>query len=130
MFLQFLRELVHHSGKSAAIPAIAARVVGFRGHLVILSFGFLRVPQRGARAIERLCFGQRHMDDWLNEFKELTVGRLSVKSVSLVANGVALAALHPMIVVIENFSERTAINHRLITLETFTLFSFERFDRN
>ena len=30
MFLQFLRELVHHLGKSAAIATIAARVVGFR----------------------------------------------------------------------------------------------------
>src|SRR6266700_425893 len=130
MFFQFLREPVHSSEKSAAIAAFAARVVGFRGHVVILSFGFLRVPRRGGRTIEWLCLGRRCTDDWLNEYEGRAVGRLFVKIVSLVANGVALAALQPMIVVIENFSERTAINHRLITLETFTLFSFERFDCN
>src|SRR6266487_1849179 len=130
MFFQFLRELIHHLGKSAAIALIAARGVGFRGHVVILAFGLLRVPQRGARTIERFCFGQRYVDDWLDEFEELRIRRLLVKIVSLVANGVALATLHPMIVVIENFSEWTAINHRLITLQTFTLFSFERFDCN
>ena len=35
-----------------------------------------------------------------------------------------------MIVVIEHFFERAAINHCLISFETFALFSFERFDRN
>src|SRR6266566_8199235 len=58
-----------------------------------------------------------------------TVRSFLVKVVGLVANGITLSALHPMIVVIEHFLERTAINHGLIALETFALFPFERLDR-
>ena len=35
-----------------------------------------------------------------------------------------------MIVIIQHFAKRSAINHRLVTLEARTLFAFEGFDRD
>src|SRR5207249_2028746 len=125
---QFLREAIH--SRSAATAAIAAFVVWLRRCIVILALGFLRMPQHGARAIKRVRLGERYVRNRIDEFKELAIRRFLVEMVGLVANGVTLAALHPMVVVVEHFLERAAINYRLIALEAFALFSFEGFHRN
>src|SRR6266480_2022863 len=87
------------------------------------------MPQRSTRAIEWLRLGRRYVDNRIDQFEKLTIRRLFVKIVSLVANRVTLAAFHSMIVVIKHFLERSAINHGLIALETFALFPFEHLDR-
>src|SRR5436190_11103712 len=88
------------------------------------------MSQTSARAVEWLRVGQRYIDQRIDEFEKLTIRRFLVKIVGLVANGVAFAALRPVIVVIEHFFERPAINHGLIPLETIALFSFERLNRD
>src|SRR5712691_10382779 len=88
------------------------------------------MAQRSAGTIKRLRFSQWKIDNRVDELEEFLVGRFLIKIVGLVAYGVALAALHPVIVVIEHFLKRAAVNHRLIALETFALFSFEGFDRD
>src|SRR5437667_9355552 len=113
---------------STATTAVATLVIRVCGSVVILAFGLLWMPQRGTRTIERLCFSDRYIDNRLDEFEKLRIRRLLVKIIGLVAHGVALTALHPMIVVVENFLERPTINHRLIALEACALFAFERFD--
>src|SRR5437899_5023873 len=115
---------------SAATPAVAAFVVGFRGHIIFLTFGFFRMAQRSARAIEWLRLGWRHFDNRIDKFERILIRRFVVKIVSLVANRVTLATLHPMIVIIEYLLERPPINHGLIALKTFTLLPLERLDRN
>src|SRR5438552_14302457 len=92
--------------------------------------GFFGMSQDGARTIERLRFGQGQIDNRIDEFEEFAIGRLLVKIVGLVANSIALAALHPMVVVVEHFFKWTAVNHGLLALETVALFSFEGFDRD
>src|SRR5207245_11811451 len=104
---------------SAARPASSTFVVCFRGHVVILTFGFFGMSQDGARTIERLRFGQGQIDNRIDEFEEFAIGRLLVKSVGLVANSIALAVVPPMVVVVEHFFKWTAGNHGLIGLETF-----------
>ena len=88
------------------------------------------MTQRRAGAIERLGFGQRHIDNRIDEIEELPIRRFPVEVVSLVANGVALPTLHPMIIIVEHLLERAAINYRLVALEAFALFPFERFHRD
>src|SRR5439155_20258700 len=88
------------------------------------------MAQRSPRTIKLLGFGQRYIDNRIDEFEELAIGRFPVEIVSLIANRVAPAAFHSVIVVVEYFVEWPAINHGLVALETFALFSFERFDRD
>ena len=128
-FQKIGHQLAKRFSKLTAAPAVAALVVGFRRHVIVLAFGLFRMPQRSTRAIEWLRLGRRYVDNRIDQFEKLTIRRLFVKIVSLVANGITLAAFHPMIVVIEHFLERTALNHGLIALETFALFPFERLDR-
>src|SRR5437667_63793 len=71
----------------------------------------------GARKIHRI-----------ERFAKLSVWSFLVEIVGLVANGVAPAAFHSVIVVIDHFLERPTINYRLVALETFALLSFECFD--
>ena len=73
---------------------------------------------------------QRHIDNRIDKLKELTIRRFLVEVVSFVADRVAFAALHPMIVVIEHFLEWAAINHGLIPFEAFALFALECFDHH
>src|SRR2546423_1257308 len=113
---------------STPAPAIAALAVRVGRSVVILPLRFLWMPQRCARTIERFGLGQRKLDNWFDELEGFVVGRFPIKIIGLVANGVALAAFHSVVVVVENLLEWPAINHRLIALETFPLFSFERFD--
>src|SRR5215469_15764537 len=123
--------LLHHTlFDLAAASAIAPLTVGFRAGVVILAFGFLGMPQRSTRAIERLRFFERNIDNRIDELEEVTIWRFLVEIVGLVANRVAFAALHPMIVVIQHFLKRSSIDDRLIALKTFALFPFERFDRH
>src|SRR6266480_5475428 len=86
------------------------------------------MPQCGTRTIEWFGLIERYLDDRIDELKEGAIGDFLVKIISLITNSVALAALHPMAVVIEHFLEWPAINHCLITLKTFALFSFECLD--
>src|SRR5258708_12054276 len=88
------------------------------------------MPQGSARAIKRFRLVQRHIDDGIDKFEELAIRRFLVKIVSLVADCVAPAALHPMIVVIEHFLKGPAIDHGLVAFETFSLFPFVRFNSN
>ena len=88
------------------------------------------MAQCRARTIEGLRLRQRYIDNRIDELEELAIRRLLVKIVGLVANRVTPTALHPMIVVVEHFLERAAINHGLIALETFALFALERLDRD
>ena len=71
---------------------------------------------------------ERNVHNRIDELEKLPIWRLLVEIISLIANGIALAALHPVIVVIKNFLEWPAINDRLIALETFALFSLKRLD--
>src|SRR5438094_1578521 len=86
------------------------------------------MPQRCTRAIERLRLAQRNIDNRIDEFEKLTIWSFLVEIVGLVANGVAPAAFHSVIVVIDHFLERPTINYRLVALETFALLSFECID--
>ena len=88
------------------------------------------MPQCRARAIERLGLFERYIDNRINKIEELPIRRLFVEIVSLVADGITLAAFHPVIVVVEHFLERPAINHSLIALETFALLALERLNRH
>ncbi len=88
------------------------------------------MPQGSARAIKRFRLVQRHIDDGIDKFEELAIRRFLVKIVSLVADCVAPAALHTMIVVIEHFLKGPAIDHGLVAFETFALLAFERFNSN
>src|SRR5262245_6015307 len=87
------------------------------------------MPQRSARAIERLCLAQRNIDNRMDKLEELSIRRFFVKVVGLVTDRVALTALHSVIVIIQHFLEGAAINHGLVALVTFPLFAFERFHR-
>src|SRR5262249_51492339 len=115
--------------QSAAVAAVAASVVRFARYAILLSLGFLRMPQLSARTIERFRLFERDIDNRVDKLEELAIWRLFVEIVGLIANCITLAALHVMIVVIEHFLERPAINHRLITLETCALLSLKSFDR-
>src|SRR5206468_5663782 len=114
----------------ATAPAVTTFVVRFRGHVVVLAFRFFWMPQRCARAIERLRLAQRNIDKRIDKLEELAIRRFLIKIVSLVTDSVTLAALHSMVVVVEYFLERAAINYGLVPLETFALLSFERLDGN
>src|SRR6516225_1762673 len=128
MLRKLLSETIHL--ESTATAAVAASAVCFRGRVVIMPLGFFWMPQRSARAIERLRFLERNIANWIDELEEFSIRRFLIKVVCLIADGVTLAALHPMIVIIEDFLERPAINYGLIALETFALFSFECLDRD
>src|SRR5437870_10180518 len=119
VFRQFLRKPIHF--RSAATAAVAAFAVRLGCSVVILAFRFLRMAECRSRTIERLCLSQRHLDDRVDEFEELAIGRFPVEIVSLVADGITLAAFHPVIVVVQDFLERPAINYSLVSLETFAL---------
>src|SRR5439155_5638093 len=86
------------------------------------------MPQRSTRAIKSLRLGRRHIDNRIDQFEKFTIRSFLVKVVRLVANCVTLAAFHSMIVVIEHFLERAAVDHGLVPLETFALFPFERLE--
>ncbi len=62
--------------------------------------------------------------------KDSAIRRLAVEIVSLVADRVTPAAFHPVVIVIQHFLERPFVNDRLVALETWPLFSLERFDRH
>lgn len=105
--------LLHHTlFDLAAASAIAALTVGFGAGVVILAFGFFGMPQRSAGAVERPRFFERNIDNRIDELEEVTIWRFLVEIVCLVANGVTLAAFHPVIVIIQHFLERTAVNLR------------------
>src|SRR5437899_7063485 len=103
--------------KSAATPAVATSVADFSRHVVILALAFFRMPQGCAGAIEWLRISQRYIDNWIDELEKIAIRRLFVEIVGLVADGVTLPAFHSVIVVIQHFLERPAINYGLITLE-------------
>ena len=87
------------------------------------------MPDGSTRTIERFRLAQRHVDQRIDKFEELTIRSFLVQIVRFVANRISFAALHPVIVIIENFLEGTAVNGRLIAFETFALFSLKRLDR-
>src|SRR5262245_23217835 len=113
---------------STAASAVAAFAVCFCRRVVILPLGFLRMAQRSTRTVERFRLGEWNVGNRIDKLKELAIGRFFVEVVGLVANGVTLAAFHPMIVIIQNLLERPAINHSLIALEACALFSFKCLD--
>src|SRR5262249_13273874 len=113
---------------STAASAVAAFAVCFCRRVVILPLGFLRMAQRSTRTVERFRLRQGNVGNRIDKLKEFTIGRFFVEVVGLVANGVTLAAFHPMIVIIQNLLERPAINHSLIALEACALFSFKCLD--
>src|SRR5438552_3983435 len=88
------------------------------------------MTHRRARTIERLRLIQWNIDNGIDEVEEIAIRRFVVEIVGLIANGVTLAALHSMIVVVEHFLEWPAINRGLVALKTFALLSFERLDRD
>ena len=88
------------------------------------------MPQCSARTIEGFRFFERNIDDRINELEELVIRRFPVEVISLVANRVTLSAFHAMVVIVEHLLERAAINYRLVALEAFALFPFERFHRD
>ena len=88
------------------------------------------MPQGSARTIKRPRFSQWYVDNRIDKFEKFPIRRFLVEIVSLVANGVTLAALHPVVVVVQHFLKRATINYGLITLETFALFSFKRLNRH
>src|SRR5437899_8337610 len=87
----------------AATAAVAAFAVRLGCSVVILAFRFLRMAECRSRTIERLCLSQRHLDDRVDEFEELAIGRFPVEIVSLIANRVAPAAFHSVIVAVVYF---------------------------
>src|SRR4029077_20840385 len=111
-------------------PAVAALTVRFRRDIVVLAFAFFWMAQRRPRTIERFGFAQRNLDNRIDEFEKFLIGGFAIEIVSLVANGITPAAFHPMIIVIEHFLERAAIDHGLIPFKAFALLSFERLDRD
>src|SRR5204863_5222624 len=56
--------------------------------------------------------------------------RLPIKIVGLVANRITHSPLHSVVVVVQHFTKRSAIDHRLVPLKTGTLFPFEGLDCN
>src|SRR6266404_1915692 len=117
-------------GSFLVAGAAIAALRGIGGEVVILSFGFLGMTQRGARTVERFRFVER---DWSQRFDELEgggVGSLAIDVVGLVADGIAPAAFHPVVIVVEHFLERAFVDHSLVALDTRSLFAFESFDRH
>lgn len=96
--------------------------------MVILTFGFLGMAQGGGGAVEGFCFFERDGDQRRDEGKVVAIRRFLVELVGLVADGVALAALHGVAVVVEDFLEGAFVNDGLVALEAGALFAFPRLD--
>src|SRR5438552_6703047 len=110
-----------------ASSAVAA-LRGIGRYVIILSLGLLGMSQRSPRAIERLRVVDWNGRERLDEFEEGRVRRFPIDVVGLITNGIALAAFHSMIVIIENFPERPLVNHCLVPLDAWALLPFEGFD--
>src|SRR5438105_84435 len=111
----------------AATAAVAA-LRCIRSGFVVVAFGFLRVTQRSSRAIERLGFLYRDRRERMDELEGAGIRRLAIDVISLVADGIAPAAFHPVIVVIQDFLEGTFVDHCLVALDAWSLLSLEGFN--
>lgn len=85
---------------------------------------------RCVRAIKRFRVRQRSIVERFDEFEKSSIGRLAIKIVGLVANGITHSAFHAVIVVVEHFLERATINDGLIALEARPLFALESLYRD
>src|SRR6266404_708611 len=111
---------------SATRPvASVAALAGFSRYIVIRAFAFLWMPQPRPGTVEGLGLLQRDFRQRFDEREETFVWLLAIKLKGLVADGVAVAAFHAMLVVVEYLLERAEINHGLISLEAGTLLAFE-----
>src|SRR5205814_98321 len=97
---------------------------------VVLAFGFLRIAQRSARAVEWFRVCERDFDQGLDKLKKIAIRGFPIKVICLIANGITTAAFHPMVIVVQNLLERPPVNDGLVTLKTFTLFTFKCLDRD
>src|SRR5205085_8919663 len=86
------------------------------------------MSQRRARAIERLGVVDWNRRERFDELEEGRIRRFAVDVVGLITNGIAPAAFHSMIVIIENFPERSLVDHSLVPLDAWALLPFECFD--
>ena len=83
-----------------------------------MRFDLLRMPQLSARIIERLRCFERNVDNRIDKFERVAIQRFFVKIIGFIANGVAFAAFHSIIVTIEHLLEWPAIDHRLVARKT------------
>src|SRR6266852_3652364 len=112
--------------RSLATTSPVAALTGWSSRLVIAPFGFLGMAQPHLPADEWLGLCQRNLDARVNELEELAVGRLLEELISLIADRVALAAFHAVMVVVQHLLEGAFVNDRLLALEARALLAFER----
>src|SRR5262249_48458543 len=127
---QHFGPVAHEICLSATTAVPAAFVVCFGGQIVILTFAFLRMPQRRARTVEGLGLGEWYVNKRIDELEKVAIRRFLVEIIGLVASSVTFATLHPVIIIIENFFEWATVDHGLIALKARTLFPLERLDRD
>src|SRR5713101_4017587 len=116
------RPLLRSLTATSPVAALARR----SSRLVIATFGFLGMARPCLLAVEWLGLFQRNLHARVNELEELGVGRLLEELISLIADRVALAAFHAVVVVVQDLLERPLVNDRLLALETRALLAFER----
>ena len=114
---------------SAATAAVAA-LAGRGARLIILALGFLGIAPGVGGASIRLGFRQRDPLERFDEFKAVAVRRLLKELKGFIAHRVALTALESVVIVVENFLKRAAVDHGLLAFEAITLFALERLDRH
>ena len=86
------------------------------------------MSQGGGGAIEGFCFFEWDGDQRRDEGKVVAIRRFLVELVGLVTDGVALAALQCVAVVVEDFFEGAFVNDSLVALEARALFAFPCLD--
>ena len=83
---------------------------------VVLAFGLSWIANSNRRTVEKLRIRSNRFVR-LNKLKHLTIGSPVEQLKGLLANGIALSALHRVAIVVNNRLERTFVDHGLVLLD-------------